>query len=640
MKMAGKMNKFEAKIKRVINFLTFTDLPIRKKFILFSIGTLFWLVVVATIGLVTMLEMSSKSKWLVDVIEPQQRTGNILIRKLRGASISAHKIALYKDTETVNTNYLRAKSRLEDCRSCLNVLLGGGRITDYSRGTGQFYADFQVVALSDPQKREFIEQIKSKIDELRSVLEGLSDARLGKSPAHTTDPAMTKLAEYDSMTRDIVTIVNDYTNSLDKEWKNFKDIIKTRLGISIVLTIIIFIVSVGLSGAFGFLISVSLSRPIKAIIGQIKALATGEMDLSKKLDVTSKDEIGQLSLEFNRLMDAIGHEASFKNVIEEDETVEDIYLRLGKVFAEYLKLENTVIYEVSNSRNNMRIMFPPEAEGTELNCKRDIQLDCDLCRAKRTGHTVSSLEYPAVCKYFTEGMGSAHICIPIIIGGSVGGIVQVVCNRPEKCEIFDIKKNLGRAEQYIREVQPVLEAKRLMRTLKESATKDALTGFYNRRFLEESFENIVAGVLRRGTVLGLLMCDLDFFKQTNDVYGHDVGDLVLKETANNIRKSVRNADIVIRYGGEEFLVLLVDAKPGDSVFVGEKIRETLQDAKIKMAGGFIQKTISIGVSEFPADTQNFWESVKFADVALYKAKETGRNKVVRFALEMWAEERY
>ena len=133
---------------------------------------------------------------------------------------------------------------------------------------------------------------------------------------------------------------------------------------------------------------------------------------------------------------------------------------------------------------------------------------------------------------------------------------------------------------------------------------------------------------------------LDFFKQTNDVYGHDVGDQVLKEAANIIKKNVRSSDIVIRYGGEEFLVLLTDTKPEDSVTVAEKIRERIEETKVKITGGFIQKTISIGVSEFPADTQNFWEAIKYADVALYKAKERGRNKVLKFIEEMWVGEKY
>ncbi|MCX8034630.1 MAG: GGDEF domain-containing protein [Thermodesulfovibrio sp.] len=267
-------------------------------------------------------------------------------------------------------------------------------------------------------------------------------------------------------------------------------------------------------------------------------------------------------------------------------------------------------------------------------------MDCELCRVKRTGHKVSSADYPEICKHYSEGIDVIHVCIPIIIGGSVGGIVQFICGKRDECDMEQLEKKIKKARQYIVEAQPVIEAKRLMKALKESSFKDALTGLYNRRFLEESFDNLAAGILRRGTILGFLMCDIDFFKQINDVYGHDTGDIVLKEVANNIKNTVRASDLVIRFGGEEFLVLLVDSIKGSSIDVAEKIRERIKETKIKIAGGFIQKTISIGVSEFPVDTQNFWEAIKFADVALYKAKELGRNKVVRFTPDMWTEDNY
>ncbi|MBF0328046.1 MAG: diguanylate cyclase [Nitrospirae bacterium] len=622
---------------KLLNLLTFKDLPIRQKFISFSVGTAFWLVVIATIGLITMYQVNKVSKRMVEVIEPQQKVGNILIRKIRGASISAHKILLAKDTEKVNSNRMKGFSRIEDCRSYLNVLLTGGQIKDYSRGTGQFYAEFKVVAITDPAKIELVKDISSKVSELEKLLDKIAESRFRTK---TGDSSSAELEEYDALTRDSVEKINEYINSLEAEWRSFQDILNSTFQFFMFLTLFVFAVSLGLSIFFGARISAALSHPISNLIHQIKSLASGELDLTRKLAVSSKDELGELSNEFNRLMDTISNVTSFKKVIEEDETMEDIYMRLGKVFVEYLKIDNFVIYEVTNSKNAMRIVYPPEAEGLELNCKRDIQLDCELCRTKRTGHIVSSLDYPQVCKYFNDNRINSHVCVPIIIGGAVGGVVQIVCDKPERCEVVDLKNKISRAEQYIREVQPVLEAKRLMRTLKDSSVKDVLTGFYNRRFLEESFENLVAGLLRRGTTLGLLMCDLDFFKQTNDVYGHDVGDMVLKETANNIRKGVRSSDIVIRFGGEEFIVLLVDIKTGDSFGVGDKIREIIQDSKIKMAGGYIQKTISIGVSEFPIDTQNFWEAIKYADVALYKAKETGRNKVVRFDMSMWTEEKY
>ncbi len=238
-----------------------------------------------------------------------------------------------------------------------------------------------------------------------------------------------------------------------------------------------------------------------------------------------------------------------------------------------------------------------------------------------------------------DGDKHSHICVPIMISGNVGGVVQFICGKSINCDM-DFQNRISRAKQYIREIQPVIETKRLTQTLKESAVRDALTGLYNRRFLEESYENIAAGSIRRGKSLGLLMCDLDYFKNINDVYGHDVGDVVLKETSNVIRKNVRASDFVIRFGGEEFLVILVDIREDEAVKVGEKIREKVEETKIKITGGIIQKTISVGVSEFPRDAQNFWQAIKYADVALYKAKEKGRNRVVRFTQDMWVEEKY
>jgi diguanylate cyclase (GGDEF)-like protein len=134
------------------------------------------------------------------------------------------------------------------------------------------------------------------------------------------------------------------------------------------------------------------------------------------------------------------------------------------------------------------------------------------------------------------------------------------------------------------------------------------------------------------------MCDMDFFKQVNDEHGHDVGDIVLKDTSKVLRDSVRESDVVIRFGGEEFLILLIDTEPDYGMQVAEKIRENIEKIKFKASNGTVlKKTISMGVSEFPKDTKGFWQAIKFADVALYSAKDTGRNKCVRFVPDMWEE---
>jgi diguanylate cyclase (GGDEF)-like protein len=169
--------------------------------------------------------------------------------------------------------------------------------------------------------------------------------------------------------------------------------------------------------------------------------------------------------------------------------------------------------------------------------------------------------------------------------------------------------------------------------------QDAMTGLKNRRFLEEYIDTLIATVQRQKTNISILMLDLDYFKMVNDTYGHDAGDTVLKSLAKILKQSVRASDIVIRYGGEEFLILLQNTSGDAADQVAEKIRASVEAMKIPVGGTTLQKTISIGIADFPNDSETFWQAVKYADVALYQAKETGRNRWLRFKREMWADEK-
>ena len=170
---------------------------------------------------------------------------------------------------------------------------------------------------------------------------------------------------------------------------------------------------------------------------------------------------------------------------------------------------------------------------------------------------------------------------------------------------------------------------------------DALTGVNNRRFLDEYIKKYEAVAIRDQKMVGFLMADVDFFKQLNDQYGHLAGDLVLKDLAGLISRSVRKADLVVRFGGEEFLVLLHEVQPGYALNVAEKIRHAVEAHTFVLPDNrTVNKTISLGVAEFPADADMFYKAIKYADVALYRAKEAGRNKVVKFEKEMWEDAAY
>ena len=348
---------------------------------------------------------------------------------------------------------------------------------------------------------------------------------------------------------------------------------------------------------------------------------------------------GNVLSDTSKIVDELLNIYKFKRVIEKDKSKKEVYERLREVLEDYMSLENFSIYEVDQNKNKIS---PVYVKGAKYWCNEVIFENAEECRAERTGMDVDSREFPCVCPNFIDNdvckQGKMHYyCIPVYVGGMVGNVVQIVYE-PEM-EPF-INLIIPYIKGYLNEASPVLEARTYMDMLREQSLRDQLTGLYNRRFLDETIDKIAAQIKRRGTTLGILMVDIDYFKEVNDTYGHDMGDKVLKEIAKVLVKSVREADLVIRFGGEEFLVLLMDVQSGKSVEIAEKIRKAVESHTIESFGVVLRKTVSIGVSEFPEDSEKIWQCIKYADVALYKAKEMGRNRVVRFRPEFWTEESY
>jgi len=390
--------------------------------------------------------------------------------------------------------------------------------------------------------------------------------------------------------------------------------------------------------SFALAIGTGITRPLQKVINGLRDIASGKdhVDLTKRIAITSIDEIGILSQEFNSLMESINNLAVFKKVIEEDDSLDDVYHRIGAVFTQQLGISRCFIYQIVPATNTMHLIYPESVDQQEMLCSQDIFDNCDLCKAKRTGHVITSTAFPAICKHFAKRNGRRnHYCLPVVVGGAAVAVVQFVFDPPDKpADIKAMEARIFKAEQYINESLAVIETKRLMGSLRDAALTDPLTGLHNRLYLKEYTEKMVAGVRRRGKAIGLIMCDLDSFKKVNDTYGHNVGDIVLKDAAGIIRQTVRESDVVIRFGGEEFVVVLLDINEDEGMKVAEKIRVNIEQHKMQIPEGTLQKTISLGVSEFPADTDNLWTCIKYADVALYRAKEQGRNRSVRFTLDM------
>lgn len=166
------------------------------------------------------------------------------------------------------------------------------------------------------------------------------------------------------------------------------------------------------------------------------------------------------------------------------------------------------------------------------------------------------------------------------------------------------------------------------RNLQEMAFKDGLTGVFNRRFFDIELKRILNKAKRHKRVVSLLIIDVDFFKQFNDNFGHQVGDDVLKWVGGVLLRLVRDSDIVARYGGEEMVVVLEETDALAAAVVAEKIRSYIHDNSKSSFPRTI--TVSIGIAEFAEDAEDDQKLINAADQALYSCKESGRNKVAMF----------
>ncbi len=392
-----------------------------------------------------------------------------------------------------------------------------------------------------------------------------------------------------------------------------------------------------------FLCIRALVEFLDQMIGSLRALLNKDGDTQgcgqeTEIPIITQDKIGEVASLVNGLTSHIREISLFRRTIEADETVEDVYSRLASVFKDKLQLSTFIIWEVQEKDDSIKAVYTWPHELEHDAC---IMSSSKICRARRTGAVVSSANFPHICPVFPLEDIMTHTCVPMIVSGKILGVVQFLnlfVDSQERQRQLRVSQHM--AGMYLAEALPVLHAKRLASNLHDMATKDALTGLSNRRFLETNINPLLAGIRRRDATMGILMCDLDFFKQVNDEHGHDAGDQVLKKLAIIIQETVRASDIVIRYGGEEFLILLMDCEADKAVEVAEKIRVTVEEQLFRVREINIRKTLSIGVSIYPVDGEGFWECVKHADIALYQAKDTGRNKTLHFSANMWDGEDY
>lgn len=351
-------------------------------------------------------------------------------------------------------------------------------------------------------------------------------------------------------------------------------------------------------------------------------------DFSYKITTTLKNEAGEVARRLNELSEIY----RFKKTIELDRNKEAIYSRIIYILNQKFNIRDFLLYEVDNIAKKKELYYKPENTKLEDDMASK---DALKCRAFRTSLDVISSDFPNLCITCSKSFKN-YICLPLKINENRSLLLHINCNTPEDLE--EKKALIPIIKNYFETAQPVIESKILMEILKETSLRDGLTELYNRRFLEEFIDS--QSELRTNNEYAVLMIDVDFFKMVNDKYGHDIGDIVIRSLSNTIKNNSDDDDLAIRYGGEEFLLLLKNKQKEKAIKIAQKIRDDFSKEKFSANSATFQKTISIGLAIYPSDGDTFWKTIKYADTALYEAKNSGRDKLIIFTDNMYESEKF
>jgi diguanylate cyclase (GGDEF)-like protein len=253
----------------------------------------------------------------------------------------------------------------------------------------------------------------------------------------------------------------------------------------------------------------------------------------------------------------------------------------------------------------------------------------DSCCGLRSGRMRwrKPLQSEVHCAHFNDAAPGYYVCIPLAAYGDTLGFVYVECLSAGLAAMVDA--NMGPLQEVIELASISIAGLNLRGKLEHQSIRDGLTGLFNRHFMEIALERELRRAARHHKPVAILMLDIDHFKEFNDTYGHEAGDTVLRELGEALMQSVRNEDILCRYGGEEFVAIMPELSLDAAMERAESLRRMVSEMRVRIRGESLREiTLSIGVAVYPQHAETLEEVLRAADRALYEAKHLGRNRAV------------
>jgi len=308
---------------------------------------------------------------------------------------------------------------------------------------------------------------------------------------------------------------------------------------------------------------------------------------------------------------------------------EEAYKMSENALSGILDLRPGVLFILNSSRDLL------ESVAKWNNCSTtEAMFHPDDCWALRRGKPYGGPGSPLPCSHVRASGATNYRCVPLVAQGETLGVLYVedkssllTCS-PQAAQFEQATLN-RRAIAVAERVSLALANLKLRELLRNQSIRDPLTGLYNRRYLEESLNRELQRAKRAGRNLSVVMLDLDHFKHFNDTFGHQVGDILLKEIAGVIKNRVRAGDLACRYGGEEFSVIVAEVDTDGAYKCTEGIRDAIKHLSLHNRGQTLGTiTVSAGIASYPAHADNSEDLMRAADEALYQAKKSGRDRIL------------
>lgn len=328
----------------------------------------------------------------------------------------------------------------------------------------------------------------------------------------------------------------------------------------------------------------------------------------------------------------------FTGVLQSCLTIEETLAPIARYCEQLFPDDAGAMYLMNNSGN-----FMEEVMSFGSWAAHDPLFVLEDCWALRGGqvYEIADPHSGILCKHVVSAHADAHpyICLPMMAHHEITGLFHlqfgdVLAGAPGTGQEARLAAKRQIAIAMVEQITLSIANLKLREALRRQSTRDPLTGLYNRRFMEEFLEREFARTRRRFTPLALMIVDVDHFKRFNDTFGHEAGDIVLRELARFMQTNVRDNDIVCRMGGEEFAVVMPEATAAIAHNRAERLRVGAQSLELKLGSQILgQLSISAGIAAFPEHGEDFAAISAAADRALYRAKNTGRNKALIAVIE-------